>query len=137
MKNRAVILRLSYGYVAVIIWSGIDMVSKTEWKWNGNGAGMEEQGKAVEKKKCRKVTFLCVKICKCGNFFVTLCDNSTRALKCARKQARKRQYNQSSWTNIREASNQQTQNKQNTINKQFKQSKNYGKLQGIRSCEHP
>ena len=42
---------------------------------------MEEQGKAVEKKKCRKVTFLCVKICKCGNFFVTLCDNSTRALK--------------------------------------------------------
>ncbi len=110
---------------------------KTEWKWNGNEAGMEEQGKVVEKKKCRKVTFLCVKICKCGKFFVTLCDNSTRAPKCARKQARMRQYNQSSWTNIREASNQQTQNKQNTINKQFKQSKNYGKLQGIRSCEHP
>ena len=34
-----------------------------------------------EKKKCRKVTFLCVKICKGEKFFVTLCDNSARALK--------------------------------------------------------
>ena len=33
----AVILRLSYGYVAVIIWYGIDTVSKMEWKRVGNG----------------------------------------------------------------------------------------------------
>ena len=43
MKNRAIILRLSYGYAAVIIWYGVDTVSKTEWKWNGNGAGMERR----------------------------------------------------------------------------------------------
>ena len=113
--------------------------SKMARKWNRNGSGMgrrwvesgAETGwertvrgkiegrpkRGQEKKKCRKVTFLCVKICKWGNVFVTLCDNSARALKSigARVASRGRvkrvtRGTAARTTRLTKASNQLTQN---------------------------
>ena len=76
MNFRLVIIRLSYGYVAVIMRKGFDNESKTERKWNGNEAGKEREGggngAGRERKNEGQNNIFCAKTCKCQIFFVTL-----------------------------------------------------------------